>query len=163
MDERIYFWRIFCALKYCVEVLLVVGFVRIDVLSHTLWSVVAFETDILMQALFEEESQCSFTSFLGRCAFSTRFCGIFAFKLSQIVFYIIFTKVRLIGESWKKIFDVWPVSVLGSHTLPCQFWLPLSNLTWAFILNFHLAYWILECYSRKYLPIGSPSTSWKGW
>jgi hypothetical protein len=99
VDERVHFWRIFRALKNIVEVFLVVSFVGSDVLSHTLCSVVAFEIDTLVQALFEEESQCSFTSFLGRCAFTTRYSGIFSFKLSQIVVYIVFTKVRLIGES----------------------------------------------------------------
>ena len=65
MDERVHFWRIFRILKNRLEVLLVVSCVGSDVLSHALCGVVAFETDILMQALFEEESQCSFTNFLG--------------------------------------------------------------------------------------------------
>ena len=56
MNERVYFWRIFRDLKNLLEVLLVVSLVGSDVLSHTLCSVVAFEIDILMQALFEKES-----------------------------------------------------------------------------------------------------------
>ena len=55
MNERVNFWRIFRELKNLLEVLLVVSLVGSDVLSHTLCGVVAFEIDILMQALFEEE------------------------------------------------------------------------------------------------------------
>ena len=93
MDECVHFWRIFREIKNQIEVLLVVSLVRSDILSHTLCGVVAFEIDILMQALFEEESQCSFTSLLGRCAFTTRYSCIFSFNLIQIVMHVVCIKV----------------------------------------------------------------------
>ena len=159
MDERVHFWIIFRVLKNLAEVLLVVSFVWPDVLSHTPWSVVVFEVDILVQALSEEESQCSFTSFLGRCAFTTRFSCIFCSKKMQIRIHVILIKVRPVGVSWKKLLDMRLVCIDGADTLPSQFRLPLPKPTRAFILNFHLVYLILECYFRTYLPIGSGSNS----
>ena len=159
MDQCVHFWWTWGAMENFLELLVFVGFVRIDVLSDTLWSVVTFEIHLLTQALFEEEIQRSFASSFGRRAFTSGYSIIFPFELSQIVINVIFIEVRLVGEPFKKLLDVRLVRINGACTFPGQFRLPLSKLTRAIVPHFFLAYLILECYSTTDLPFDSSSKS----
>ena len=132
---------------------------RSDVLSFTLCCVVTFEIHILAQTLFEEETQRSFAGSFLSCTLAAIFFAVVIYKLKHVVMHIVFIEVRLVRKSCEKLLDVRLVSIEGTWTLLCEFRLPLSKFTRALILDLYLAYSILECYSRTYLPIESASKS----